>query len=414
MSEVRASDVLGPAYREIHNDIRRGTFTHHWFSGGRGSLKSSAISIEILLTMLRSPGVNAVVLRKVAKTLRKSVYAQMLWAVRALGWERYFKASLSPMELTYLPTGQKVVFEGLDQPEKLKSLKFEHGYCGIVWYEEVDQFFGMEEIRNVNQSLLRGGDRFWCFYSFNPPRSRNNWVNTLLARDLPESWVVHRSTYLDAPAEWLGPVFISEAEELQRIDEMAYEHEYMGKATGTGGNVFENVTLREITAEERKMFGRIYNGVDWGWFPDPWVFGRQAYLPAQRTLYIFRTLHGVKLSNDVTAGMIKAELGDVRETITCDSAEGKSVDNYRALGLDARRAIKGPGSVDYGIKWLAGRKEIVIDPKDAPLAAKEFTAYEHERTPDGEWVSSYPDADNHSIDQCRYALEPVTGRRSNV
>ena len=414
MSEIRVSELLGQAYREVHNDIRRGEFTHYWFAGGRGSLKSTAIAIEILITLRRNRGVNAVVLRKVGKTLRKSVYAQVLWAIAALGWGAYFKSSLSPMEITYRPTGQKIVFEGLDQPEKLKSLKFESGYCGIVWYEEIDQFFGMDEVRNVNQSLLRGGDDFWCLYSFNPPRSRNNWVNSLLRSDLPDSWTVHRSTYLDAPPEWLGEVFIAEAEQLCALDEMAYRHEYLGESVGTGGNVFDNVEVREITKAERESFGNVYNGVDFGWFPDPWCFGRQAYLPAQRTLYVFRTLHGVKLSNEKTAQLIRADLGDVRETITCDSAEPKSVDNYRALGLDARRALKGPGSVEHGLKWLASRARIVIDPKGAPLAAKEFPAYEHERLPDGEYVSAYPDADNHSIDQCRYALERVTTRRANV
>lgn len=411
---VRVSDLLAPAYTEIHHDIRDGRFTHYWFAGGRGSLKSTTVSIELLLMLLRNPGTNAVVLRKVAKTLRKSAYAQVVWSIHALGLSGSFRSCLSPMEITYRPTGQKIVFEGLDQPEKLKSLKFETGYCGVVWFEEIDQFLGMEEVRSVNQSLLRGGDRFWCFYSFNPPRSRNNWVNGLLRGTLPPSWTVHSSTYLDAPREWLGETFIDEAEQLRELDEAAYRHEYLGEAVGTGGNVFENVEVREITEAEREAFGRVYNGVDWGWFPDPWCFGRQAYLPAQRTLYVFRTLNGVKLSNEATADLIKAELGDRRETIVCDSAESKSVENYRALGLDARRALKGPGSVEHGCKWLASRARIVIDPRGAPLAAKEFAAYEHERLPTGEYVSSYPDADNHSIDQCRYALEPVTRRRVNV
>jgi PBSX family phage terminase large subunit len=413
-SEVRISELLGDAFREFHHDVRDHRYTHFWLAGGRGSLKSTAASIELIMMLVRNPGVNAVVLRKVAKTMRKSIYAQVVWSINALGQADRFRSTLSPMEITYLPTGQKIVFEGLDQPEKLKSLKFETGYCGVVWYEEIDQFHGMEEVRSVNQSLLRGGDRFWCFYSFNPPRSRNNWVNNLLRGSLSDSWTVHRSTYLDAPPEWIGQTFIDEAEELRELDEMAYRHEYLGEEVGTGGNVFENVEVREIETDEIETFGRVYNGVDWGWFPDPWCFGRQAYLPAQRTLYISRTLHGVKLSDEATADMIKAELGDRRETVICDSADGKAVDKYRWLGLDARRALKGPGSVEHGVKWLASRMRIVIDPKAAPLAAKEFPAYEHERLPTGEYVSSYPDEHNHSIDQCRYALEPVTRLRSSV
>lgn len=418
MSEVLLDEVIAPNQWDFHADVTDHAATHYWLAGGRGSTKSSAASLEIPLTLIRNPGTNAVVLRKVAKTLRKSVYAQVKWAIAALGLEAKFKTTVSPMEMTYLPTGQKIVFEGLDEPEKIKSLKFERGYCGVVWFEEIDQFYGMEEVRNVLQSLMRGGDRFWCFYSFNPPRSRDNWVNRHLMT-VPDGNRLYKTTYLDVPRHWLGEQFIAEAEQLQLLNEIAYRHEYMGEVVGSGGNVFENVTLREITDAEIAAFDRTYNGVDWGFFPDPWYFGRQAYQVAQRRLFIFDEGSGVKLSNEQTATIVKAKLSDASgriryEPVTCDSAEPKSVDNYRALGIDAKRAIKGPGSVDHGMKWLASRAEIVIDPKRCPVAAREFTGYEYERNREGEYVTGYPDHDNHSIDQCRYALERVIGFRQNV
>lgn len=420
MSEpVRVSEVIGPAFSDVHREIRGHRWTHHWLRGGRGSLKSTFVSIEIILLLLRHPEANAVVMRKVAKTLRKTAYAQVLWTIGALGLSSKFHATTSPMEIVYRPTGQKIVFEGLDAPEKIKSLKFVNGYAMVAWFEEVDQFFGMEELRSVHQSLLRGGDRFWCFYSFNPPRSRDNWVNRLLSGDLPASWRVHSSSYLEAPPEWLGEQFISEAADLHDLDEMAYRHEYLGEAVGTGGNVFENVTLREITDAEIASFDVVYNGVDFGYFPDPWVLERCHYQQAQRRLFIFDEAFEVKASNEATAAIIKRHLSDRdgnvrRETVTCDSAENKSVDNYRALGIDARGAAKGPGSVEHGVKWLASRVEIVIDPKRCPLAAREFVSYEHERNREGEYVTGYPDADNHSIDAVRYAIERVTTRRVNV
>jgi len=418
MAEVLLDEVLAVNQYDFHRDVTAHAATHYWLAGGRGSTKSSAASIELVLLLVRNPGVNAVVLRKVAKTLRKSVYAQVQWAISALGLSSRFKATVSPMEVTYRPTGQKIVFEGLDEPEKIKSLKFPAGYCGVVWFEEIDQFYGMEEVRSVHQSLLRGGDLFWCFYSFNPPRSRNNWVNRHLAADLPGNRV-YRTTYLDVPPAWLGEQFIAEAEQLASLDERAYRHEYLGEVTGTGGNVFENVVLREITDAELAGFDRVYNGVDWGYFPDPWVLVRCCYQAAQRRLFIFDERTGVKLSNEQSAELVKAALGDAggtvrRETVTCDSAEPKSIDNYRALGIDARGALKGPGSVDHGMKWLSTRVEIVIDPRRCPLSAKEFTAYEFERNREGEYVSSYPDAENHAIDAARYALERVTTRRDNV
>ena len=418
MSETRLSTILGPAFHEFHRDVRAHTVTHHWLTGGRGSLKSTTVSIEIVMLLLRNPDANAVVMRKVAKTLRKTAYAQILWTIGALGLGAKFHATSSPMEITYKPTGQKIVFEGMDSPEKIKSLKFVKGYAAVVWFEEVDQFSGMTEIRNVHQSLLRGGDRFWCFYSFNPPRSRDNWANREILIERPDR-IVHASSYLDAPPAWLGEQFITEAEVLRSLNFDLYRHEYLGEVIGTGGNVFENVTLRTITDEEIATFDHIYNGVDWGYYPDPWTFGRCHYATAQQTLYLFDGVSGVKLSNETTAGIIREHLSDEdgivrRETVTCDSAEPKSIANYRALGIDARGALKGPGSVEHGIKWLASRAEIVIDPKRDPLAAREFTGYEHERNKDGEYVSAYPDKDNHSIDRAKYSLERVMSRRHNV
>lgn len=420
MSEpVRVSTVLGESFSDLHREVRSGEYTHWWLKGGRGSLKSSAASIEVVFCLLRNPDVNFVVLRKVAKTLRKSVYAQMLWAIGALGVSAAFKASLSPLEITYRPTGQKIVFEGLDEPEKLKSLKFEQGYCGGIWFEEIDQFHGMEEVRNVQQSLLRGGEHFWCFYSFNPPRSRDSWVNKLLAAPVPDSWRVYDSCYLDAPPSWLGPEFLAIADALKESDDRAYRHEYLGEPVGSGGNVFDNVEVREITDAEIATFGHIYNGVDFGYFPDPWVFVRMSYDAPRRTLYLFGEESGVKLSDEAAAERIKPHLSDEqgnlrRETVTCDSADPKAIAKYRGLGLDARGAVKGPGSVDHRMKWLASRSKIVIDPARCPLAAREFVAYELERTKDGEYVSGYPDRDNHSIDSTGYALERVIGRRVNV
>lgn len=415
---VRISETLAPSLHDFHRDVRDHAATHFWLAGGRGSTKSSAASIEVPLLIVRNPGVNAVVFRKVADTLRSSVYTQVLWGISALGLDDQFHASVSPLEITYKPTGQRIIFRGVDKPEKIKSLKIAKGYPGILWFEEIDQFAGMEEIRSIHQSLMRGGDRFWCFYSFNPPRSRDHWVNRHLRHERG-SQRVYRSDYRDVPIEWLGEQFVDEAEALRELNEKAYRHEYLGEVVGTGGNVFENVELREITDEEIAGFDRVYNGLDWGWFPDPWGFWRTSYQAAQRTVFIFDEASGVKLSNEASGALVKQHLSDAdgnvrRETVTCDSAEPKSIANYRALGIDARPAVKGPGSVEYGIKWLSSRAKIVIDPQRCPMAAEEFSTYEHEQNRHGEYVSGYPDADNHSIDGVRYALERVMGRRQNV
>jgi len=415
---VVLNDLTGPAFHGLFRPIIEHESTHFWFGGGRGSTKSSFVSLMAITLLTRYPDTNVVVMRKVGETLRGSVYSQMQWAISTLGLDAQFHASVSPMEIVYKPTGQRIIFRGVDKPEKIKSLKVVKGYPAILWFEEIDQFAGMAEVRSLHQSLMRGGDRFWCFYSFNPPRSRDSWVNRELVRARPDR-LVHTSDYRTVPTEWLGEQFILEAELLRELNEEAYRHEYLGEVVGTGGNVFENVVLREIADEEIAAFDRVYNGVDFGYFPDPWVFLRTAYQSAQRRLLIFDEASGIKLSNEQAATIIKQRLSDGngnvrRETVTCDSAEPKSIDNYRALGIDARRAAKGPGSVEHGIKWLASRAQIVIDPRRCPLAAEEFMSYEHEQNREGEYVSGYPDEDNHTIDAARYALERVTTRRTNV
>ena len=200
---------------------------------------------------------NAVVLRKVANTLYDSVYNQLLWGIHKLGVEQYWKVSKSPMEMVYLPTGQKIIFRGADDPLKLKSTKFKIGYCKYIWYEEASEFFGMEEIRNINQTFMRGGSEYIVFYSYNPPKSVNNWVNAEALEKRPDK-LLHTSTYLTVPKEWLGEQFFLEAEHLKKTNELAYRNEYLGEATGTGGAIFTNLELRSITNEEKKHFDNIY------------------------------------------------------------------------------------------------------------------------------------------------------------
>ena len=164
------------------------------------------------------------------------------------------RVKLSPPEITYKKTGQKILFFGLDDPAKVKSIKLPFGYVGIVWFEELDQFSGMEEIRNVLQSLLRGGPSYQVFGTYNPPKSRNNWVNEEILVDDPDR-LVHHSTYLTVPKDWLGPQFLAEAEKLKSKNEMSYRHEYLGEVTGTGGAVFENVEDLAMSSEQLRPYG---------------------------------------------------------------------------------------------------------------------------------------------------------------
>ena len=405
MSEIRLSEKIGSAFYDVARDVFMHGHTHYDFSGGRGSLKSSTVSVLVPLLLINNPGTHALVLRKVANTIRDSVYAQYIWAIGELGMAAYWEAKVSPMELIYKPTGQKIMFRGADDPMKIKSIKVPFGYIAVTHFEEKDQFAGRAEIRNILQSTMRGGSKYWNFESYNPPISRDNWANKDSLEERSDR-LCHKSTYLEAPKEWLGEQFLAEAEHLRATDERAYQHEYLGIPVGTGGNVFDNLELREITDEEMSHFDHIYQGVDYGWFPDPFAFIRLHYDRSRETIYLMDEIYQNKLTNEASGNII-IQRGYKDAYITCDSAEPKSVADYRAMGLPAKAAVKGPGSVDYGMKWLQRRK-IVIDRKRTPNAYNEFVNYEYERNKDGDIISGYPDANNHLIDATRYALERIS------
>jgi len=316
------------------------------------------------------------------------------------------------LEITYLPTGQKIFFRGADEPGKIKSIKPAFGYIGIAWFEELDQFHGPEAVRNIEQSAIRGGDLAYIFKSFNPPRTLANWANKYI-RIPKETQYQHKSTYLDLGnrMRWLGKVFVEEAEHLKIVNPGAYEHEYLGVANSAGGLVFENVQIRKITDEEIAQFDRVLHGLDFGYYPDPAHYTRMHYDAARRVLYIFGEVRRWKASNRALYDALVEYGLTPEDLLICDSAEPKSVADFREYGASARGAEKGPESVTYSIKWMQGLTAIVIDPERCPYAAEEFLEYEYEQDPDGNYISEYPDRNNHAIDSARYGANLIWRRR---
>lgn len=410
MKTVKMSNIIAPHFWGLHQDIKKHGHTYYWLEGGRGSTKSSDISIEIPPLMIKNPECHAVVLRKVGNTIKNSVYPQMQWGIDALGLTDKFRFKTSPHEITYKKTGQKILFFGVDDPQKIKSIKLPFGYVGICWIEELDQFSGMEEIRNLNQSLLRGGPVFWEFCSFNPPKSQNNWVNEEKLFDDPDR-LVHHSTYLGVPREWLGNRFFEDAEKLKARNETAYRHEYLGEVTGTGGAVFENVEDMAMSDELVGNFDRLYYGLDFGFSIDPLAFVSMHYDAKKEDLYIFDEIYQQKLTNSRAAELIQQKAGSGR--IIADSAEPKSIQEMRNMGLHVGGAKKSRDSVEHGIKWLQDRTHIYIDKRRCPNTYREFVTYEYERNRQGQFISAYPDKDNHALDATRYAMDDVM-RRSAV
>lgn len=432
---LNLQDCIIPMYDNVLRDILAHGHTHYTFPGGRGSTKSSFIGIVIPLLIVNNPTVHAACFRKVGNTIQNSIRAQIEWGIYKLGLQDVFlipKTYSNP--IVFKPTGQKIYFLGLDSPQKVKSIKPTFGYIGITWFEELDQFAGENEIRTVTQSTMRGGDKYWDFRTFNPPISKNNWANMYAekAERVGTRTLVVHNTYLDVPKEWLGEDFIDEANELKLLNPRAYEHEYMGLATGTGGDVFENASDLDMEQlvpvapflkdgkeiKELPMwqtFDRIYNGIDWGFARDPFRFVRMHFDAKKLDLYIFDEFTTYKTRNEDTFRRLYDEEKKISraELVTADSAEEKSVADFRAYGAFIRPAKKGPDSVRYGIKWLQGLRHIYIDKRRCPETFYEFVNYEYERDKDGNFISAYPDADNHSIDAVRYGLENYCNRRGN-
>ncbi len=414
---INVAPLIIRAFDGLFQSVVNHDYNNYWMEGGRGSTKSSFIAICIVILVVTFPWANATIVRRFSNTLRDSVYQQMLWAIAALGLDRYFKASLSPLEIVYKPTGQRIVFRGLDDPLKSKGAVFKHGYNAIQWFEELDQCRSWEDVSSALKSYRRGGDIFWSFYSYNPPKTLWSWVNqkALEMRAKPDS-IVNHSTYLDVIdsgcAQWLGQLFIDDAEYLKDTNLQAYKWEMLGEITGTGGNVFDNIVERKITDEEIATFDNPRNGVDWGWFPDPWRFIRCEYQKREKRLIVFDEYSRNKMLPEDTADIVIKGLTYPKENPIYhkdvvwydDTPDGKVQGTvYRRKGINARPAQKG-GMRMYSYQRLAGLREIVIDQRRCPLTYQELMLKEYDKDKAGSYIDSIPDGNDHSIDAIRYAM----------
>lgn len=428
MTTATVEDFIAPCYLPLHEDIKAGRHRFYNLPGGRGSCKSSFVSLEIVDGIQSDPTgqSNAIVFRKVAGTMRDSVFSQIAWAIDMLGVSHLWKATVSPMMYEYRPTGAQILFRGLDDASKLKSIKPRRGVFRYVWFEEFSELSGPNFTRNVMQSVLRGqGPGAIVFRTFNPPISANNWANVFI-REPDEKAVTLLTDYTMIPPDWLGESFLYEAERLRDVNPKAYEHEYLGVPTGAGGEVFPNLEIREITDKEIEQMGYFYQGLDFGFAVDPAAFLRVSYDRKSDTVFFVDEIYKRHLSNKQLAEEIKKRrydrggseyhspiLGGVyeeKQLITADCAEPKSIADMQAEGLKCIPCHKEPGCVAYRVKWLQHRR-IVIDPKRTPGAYREFVNYSYATDKDGNFLSELPDKDNHTIDACAYALDRLIYRR---
>jgi PBSX family phage terminase large subunit len=425
---IDTASLVPACYSDAWRDIMAHGHSEYIGESGRGSLKSTVLLAEApLMLMLKDPHLCGVGFRRVGNTLRDSVFAGFVSAIRRMGLEREFEWGVQPMEIRRPSTGQVIMFRGLDDPEKAKSLTLQRPdqYIGFACWEEFDQNKGERAVRVVEQTIKRGAaPKFWTFRAFNTPADPEHWAHLYAARREAEgAALVLRSTYLDVPREFLGEEFYRDAERLKAVSEEAYRNEYLGESVGLTGRVFDNVVARDLGPEDVASLKWSRCGIDWGFASDPFVWLRVGYDRKKAELYVFDELYNVKALDETNVSEVKRRLAerdeegrplpledgspDFREgrpenECRADAAGAKDIATWRHFGVNVMGASKRVPVAD-GIKWLAKRRAIYIDRRKCPLAYQEFSRYRAMEDEDGRFLG-YPDKDNHAIDAVRYAV----------
>ncbi|WP_179291641.1 PBSX family phage terminase large subunit [Shouchella clausii] len=406
----KLSELFPPAFHPLWRATVDPSVLNVVAKGGRGSGKSSSIANAVVQLLMRYP-INGVGIRKIDNTIELSVFEQIKWAIDVHGVSHLFKINKSPMRITYKPRGNYMVFRGAAEPERIKSLKSANFPFAFAWIEELAEFKTEDEVTTITNSLLRGeldnGLFYKFFYSYNPPKRKQSWVNKKYESSFqPANTFVHHSTYLDNP--FISKQFIEEAEATKERNEKRYRWEYLGEAIGSGIVPFDNLTVKPgiITDEMVAQFDNIRQGQDYGYGPDPYAFVRWHYDKKKNGIYAIDELYGQKISNREASKWIKKK-GYDRQEITTDSAEPKSIDEQKSQhGIRRiRGAKKGPDSVEYGEEWLDDLDFIIIDPRRTPNIAREFENIDYQTDKDGNPLPRLEDKDNHTIDATRYAFE---------
>lgn len=404
---IKISDVINPHFHTFWRSSKEHKYLKYILKGGRNSAKSTHIGFRIIMDIMKYP-ISALVVRKVGKTLSESVYEQLKECADILGVYQYFEFKLSPLQIIYKPRGNKIIFRGADDAQKIKSLKIAKYPVAILWIEELAEFKTEDEVITIEQSVLRAelpeGVFYSFYYSYNPPKRKQSWVNKKYeSHIIAKNTYIDHSTYLDNPHISKGVK--EDAEELKQKNPIKYRWIFMGEPIGSGVVPFSNLVFRRITDDEMKRFDNIRQGTDWGYATDPLAFVRLHYDKTRRKIYFMDEIYGVKLFNRELAKELKKRGYDTILT-TADSEEPKSISEMKnEYGCKFKGAKKGPGSVEYGETWLDDLEEIVIDPARTPNVAREFENIDYETDKDGNPMAKLEDKNNHTIDATRYAME---------
>lgn len=381
------------------------------FFGGSSSGKSYFLAQRTVLDLLRGER-NYLIVRNILNTVKKSVFNEILKAIRSMNLMPFFRCNLSDMVITCTLNNKQILFAGLDDPEKIKSITPMDGVITDVWVEEATET-KYEAVKQLNKRLRgRSKVKKRLTLSFNPILKTHwiykeyfsNWIDgeNLYRND---TLSILKTTYKDN--FFLEPDDIAELE--NETDKYYYEVYTLGNWGVLGNVIFRNWEVQDLS-KIRHTFDRFYNGLDFGFGDDPAALVHMYYDRKRKTLYILDELYEKEMTNDMLANDIKKIIGD--QVVTCDSAEPKSIKELKNFGVRAIPAKKGADSIRFGIDWLR-RQRIIIDVR-CQNTKNEFQMYRYKEDKDGNVLPVPIDKDNHLIDAIRYGCEDLMEARNQV
>ncbi|MDU4652597.1 PBSX family phage terminase large subunit [Sneathia sanguinegens] len=406
---VSIASIVGKGYRDIWNFKGR----YKVIKGSRGSKKSKTTALWIIYNMMKYKDSNTLIVRKVFRTLKDSCFAELKWACVQLGVANKWKFNTSPLEATYIPTGQKILFRGLDDPLKITSIAIDKGFLCWVWFEEAYEIMSEDSFKTVVESI-RGKLPEHLFYQFIVtlnPWSDKHWIKKRFFDTTDSDVMAVTTTY--KCNEFLDQGNIDELEKLKETNPRRYKVAALGEWGITDGLVFENWEERYFDFRE---IIRVYSGIkpvfglDFGYTNDPTAFFCGLLDLENKNLYVFNEFYEKGLQNNQIYQKIE-NMGFNKEKIVADSAEQKSIDYLRMLGLNRIiPAKKGPDSINAGIAFLQEFK-IIVHPNCVNFL-NEISTYCWDKDKFDKQINKPIDDNNHLMDAMRYSVEEYMKKKS--
>lgn len=402
-SEIKISAIVGQGYEEFWNCKKR----YRVLKGGKGSKKSATTALNFIFRLMKEKESNLLVVRQVMNTHRDSTFAQLKWAQERLGVSKYWSNTVSPMEMVYKPTGQKIIFRGFDDVLKLASTTVSKGYLNYVWIEEAFEIANEADFDKLDLSVPRGKVPKPLYkqttITFNP-WSETHWLKKRFFDVASPNVKTFSTNYLCN--EFLDETDRLIFERMKQTNRRKYEVAGLGNWGISEGLVFENWSVGEIyVPSEEEYMWKSFFGLDYGYTNDPTAFVAFMANPIKKQIYIYKEFYKKRMLNCDIAEQIKA-LGFAKERIRADCAEPKSNDDLRRLGISRiTPSVKGRDSILNGIAAIC-EYQIVVNPACVNMI-RELSSYVYDDKRSENGMKLPKDSENHLCDAMRYAFEDV-------